>query len=189
MKILPTPTGPMIITLWPASMKRSEQSSSQTWWSGCGAHPGNAVIEFEKMSVGVVEVDAATAEAAVDLTGLAPHRVGEGGNAQLLQTRVAGVEGRLVDQERDVHRLHVDRIGEIERDAADLQRLEVRDDCGPGLDAENLAQEPRRSNSVLGRNDHVVDLDAHDPSLFDAQAIRTPLISKLLVIDADSVRC
>ena len=30
MKVLPTPTGPMIITLWPASTKRSEHSSSQT---------------------------------------------------------------------------------------------------------------------------------------------------------------
>ena len=149
MKILPTPTGPMIITLWPASMKRSEAElvPDLVVWVRCSSRQRGH--QFEKMSVGVVEVDAATAEAAVDLTGLAPHRVGEGGNAQLLQTRVAGVEGRLVDQERDVHRLHVDRIGEIERDAADLQRLEVRDDCGPGLDAENLAQEPRRSNLSL----------------------------------------
>ena len=30
MKVLPTPTGPMIMTLWPASTKRSEHSSSQT---------------------------------------------------------------------------------------------------------------------------------------------------------------
>ena len=51
---------------------------------GGGGHPGSAVIEFEEMSVGVVEIDTAAAEAAVDLTGLAPHRVGEDGGAQLL---------------------------------------------------------------------------------------------------------
>ena len=39
--------------------------------------------QFEEMSVGVVEVDTAAAEPAVNLTGLAPHRVGEDGGAQL----------------------------------------------------------------------------------------------------------
>ena len=33
MKVFPTPTGPMIMTLWPASMNRSEHSSSQVWRS------------------------------------------------------------------------------------------------------------------------------------------------------------
>ena len=33
MNVLPTPTGPSTKALWPASMKRSEHSSSQIW---CG---------------------------------------------------------------------------------------------------------------------------------------------------------
>lgn len=33
MNVLPTPTGHKVMALWPASMKRSEHSSSQTWWS------------------------------------------------------------------------------------------------------------------------------------------------------------
>ncbi len=45
MKVFPTPTGPRTKTLWPASTKRSEHSSSQTWWSKVTFGGGVPVLE------------------------------------------------------------------------------------------------------------------------------------------------
>ena len=56
--------------------------------------------------------------------------------------------------------------------------------AGPGSTPSISPRTAPKQIPVLGRNDHVVDLDAHDPSLFDAQAIRTPLDIKTI-----SYRC
>src|SRR5262245_27357850 len=113
------------------------------------------------MTVGVLPVDVLAAEARVDLhVGLAAGTtaIRDAGSPDAAEDRV---EVMVADLETQVVTLESLAIGEVERQTlVDVDGRELALRYLPGY-VEQAGQELRRLDSVVRRNDHVVEPDGH----------------------------
>src|SRR6266446_6792423 len=113
------------------------------------------------VTVGVVEIDAATAVQMVDLAGLGAPRIGVIPDALSADAGERRVELGVADKERVMPRTKLFARIEIEGHA--VRRLH-RDEMAPfrpRLEIEDIGEELGRDPFVLRRDDRVIEFDTH----------------------------
>jgi hypothetical protein len=126
--------------------------------SAAAVRPGD---DFEKMSVGIVEIDAATVVPSVDLARLPMEGIGPIANAAFAQTIDDAVELAFRDEKREMARGDLPiGLQQVERGRADLDNNKVRQATG-GSQTEDIAQEFGRLCVVARIHDGMVQGDRH----------------------------
>src|SRR6516225_11273781 len=113
------------------------------------------------VTVGVVEIDAATAVQMIDLAGLGTPRIGVIPDAPSADTGERRVELAVADKERVMFRTKLLTRIEIEGHAVRcLDRYEMAP-FRPRLEIEDIGEEFGRDPFVLRRDDRVIEFDTH----------------------------
>src|SRR6516225_2755288 len=116
---------------------------------------------FHHVTIGVVEIDAATAVQTIDLAGLGAPRIGVIPDSLSADAGERRVELSVADKKRVMPRPELFARIEIEGHA--VRRLH-RDEMAPfrpRLEIEDIGEELGRDAFVFHRDDRVIEFDAH----------------------------
>src|SRR5215471_15521993 len=116
---------------------------------------------FHHVTVGVLEIDAATAVQMIDLAGLGAPRIGVILDALRANAGERRVELGVADKERVVPRTKLFARIEIEGHAVRSLHRDEMAPFRPRLEIEDIGEELGRDPFVLRRDDRVIELDTH----------------------------
>src|SRR6516164_1899298 len=138
---------------------------------------------FHHVTVGVVEIDAATAVQMVDLAGLGAPRIGVIPDALSADAGERRVELGVADKERVMPWTKLFARVEIEGHAVCRLHRDEMAPFRPRLEIEDIREELGRDPFVLRRDDRVIEFDTHVvlPSQFLILSRRGPKARRLAV--------
>src|SRR5215468_9398153 len=113
------------------------------------------------VTVGVLEIDAATAMQMIDLAGLGTPRIGVITDAPSADAGERRVELGVADKERVMSRTKLFTRIEIEGHAVRCLDRDEMAPFRPRLEIENIGEEFGRYPFVLRRDDRVIEFDTH----------------------------
>src|SRR5271156_7213386 len=116
---------------------------------------------FHHVTVGVVEIDPATAVQMIDLAGLGAPRIGVIPDALSADAGERRVELGVADKERVMPRTKLFARIEIEGHAVRCLHRDEMAPFRPRLEIEDVSEELGRDPFVLRRDDCVIEFDTH----------------------------